>query len=38
MLPRKSGSSRVYHSWLVVAYYMAHTLLLGFSKRDVRRR
>jgi glycosyltransferase involved in cell wall biosynthesis len=38
MLPRTSGSSRVYHSWLVVAYYMAHTLLLGFSKRDVRRR
>jgi glycosyltransferase involved in cell wall biosynthesis len=38
MLPRTSGTSRVYHSWLVVAYYMAHTLLLGFSKRDVRRR
>ncbi|MEM1412437.1 MAG: glycosyltransferase family 2 protein [Pseudomonadota bacterium] len=33
MLPRTSGTSRVYHSWLVVAYYMAHTLLLGFSKR-----
>lgn len=37
MLPRTSGTSRVYHSWLVVAYYMAHTLLLGFSKRRVRR-
>lgn len=33
MLPRTSGTSRVYHSWLVVAYYMAHTLLLGVSKR-----
>lgn len=33
MLPRTSGTSRVYHSWLVVGYYMAHTLLLGFSKR-----
>ena len=38
MLPRTSGTSRVYHSWLVVAYHMAHTLLLGFSKRDIRRR
>ncbi len=37
MLPRTSGTSRVYHSWLVVAYYMVHTLLLGFSKRKVRR-
>lgn len=37
MLPRTSGTSRVYHSWLVVAYYMAHTLLLGFSKRRIRR-
>jgi len=37
MLPRTSGTSRVYHSWLVVAYYMAHTLLLGFSKRRVSR-
>jgi len=33
MLPRTSGTSRVYSSWLVVAYYMAHTLLLGISKR-----
>ena len=38
MLPRTSGTSRVYHSWLVVAYYMCYTLLLGFSKRPVRRR
>ncbi len=37
MLPRTSGSSRVFHSWLVVVYYMAYTLLLGFSKRRVRR-
>ena len=33
MLPRTSGNSRVYSSWLVVAYYMAHTLLLGITKR-----
>lgn len=33
MLPRTSGTSRVYSSWVVVAYYMAHTLLLGISKR-----
>lgn len=33
MLPRTSGTSRVYSSWFVVAYYMVHTLLLGISKR-----
>lgn len=37
MLPRRSGSSRVYHSWFAVIYYMCHTLLLGFSKRRVSR-
>lgn len=37
MLPRQSGTSRVYHSWFAVMYYMCHTLLLGFSKRWVRR-
>ena len=40
MLPRRSGSSRVYYSWFAVFYYMCHTLLLGFSKRgrNARRR
>ncbi len=38
MLPRSSGTSRVYHSWLVVASYMFQTLLLGISKRKVRNR
>ena len=38
MLPRSNGTSRVYHSWLVVASYMMHTLLLGISKRKVRHR
>ncbi|KAA9133368.1 glycosyltransferase family 2 protein [Marinihelvus fidelis] len=37
MLPRRSGTSRVYHSWFAVIYYMCHTILLGFSKRRVRR-
>jgi hypothetical protein len=33
MQPRRNGKSRVFHSWLMVAYYMCHTLLLGLSKR-----
>jgi glycosyltransferase involved in cell wall biosynthesis len=37
MLPRRSGTSRVYHSWIVVFYYMCHTLLLSFSKRSRKR-
>ncbi len=37
MLPRRSGTSRVYHSWFAVMYYMCHTILLGISKRRVRR-
>ncbi len=37
MLPRRSGTSRVYHSWFVVMYYMCHTLLLSFSKRSRKR-
>jgi hypothetical protein len=36
MMPRRSGASRVYHSWFAVAYYMLYTLLLGVSKRGVR--
>jgi hypothetical protein len=38
MQPRKNGSSKVFHSWLIVAYYMCHTLLLGLSKRKRARR
>lgn len=37
MLPRRSGTSRVYHSWFAVLYYMSYTLLLGFSKRGLGR-
>ena len=33
MRPRAHGSSRVFRSWLLVAYYMFHTLLLGLTKR-----
>lgn len=33
MQPRTNGKSRVFHSWLMVIYYMCHTLTLGFSKR-----
>lgn len=35
MLPRRHGISRVFHSWASVAYYMAYTLLLGFTKRGM---
>ena len=34
MLPRRTGGSRVYSSWFIVAYYMCATLLLSFSKRS----
>lgn len=37
MLPRTSGTSRVYHSWFAVLYYMCYTVLLGFSKRKMKR-
>jgi len=33
MLPRRSGISRVFHSWPAVTYYMGYTLLLCISKR-----
>lgn len=36
MLERQEGASRVFHSWLMVLYYMVHTLLLGFTKRRIR--
>lgn len=35
MQPRKNGRSRIFHSWLMVAYYMSHTLLLGLTKRKL---
>ena len=33
---RKVGHSRIFSSWTMVAYYMAHTLLLSFTKRKTR--
>ena len=33
MQPRRNGKSRVFHSWVMVIYYMCMTLLLGLSKR-----
>jgi glycosyltransferase involved in cell wall biosynthesis len=38
MQPRKNGGSRVFHSWLMIGYYMCHTLLLGLSKRTLAHR
>jgi hypothetical protein len=37
MRPRVSGASRVFFSWRTVLYYMYYTLLLGLSKRRIRR-
>jgi hypothetical protein len=37
MSQRRNGHSRVFNSWLIVASYMCHTLLLGIAKRPVRR-
>lgn len=37
MRERSTGHSRVFRSWLVVIYYMFHTLLLGLTKRRIRR-
>ena len=33
MQPRRNGKSRVFHSWIMVVYYMCLTLMLGLSKR-----
>ena len=38
MSPRINGVSRVFNSWLMVAYYMCHTMLLSLSKRKVSNR
>lgn len=37
MRPRTSGASRIFFSWRTVLYYMYYTLLLGLSKRRIRR-
>jgi glycosyltransferase involved in cell wall biosynthesis len=37
MQERQNGHSRVFHSWVVVTYYMCQTLLLGLSKRRLAR-
>ena len=36
MPARANGKSRIFRSWTTVAYYMTHTLMLGFIKRRVR--
>ncbi len=37
MQARRDGKSRVFHSWLMVIYYMCQTLVLGLSKRRIAR-
>ena len=37
MRSRSNGSSRIFRSWLVVIYYMCHTMLLGLTKRPIHR-
>ena len=37
MAERRNGHSRVFRTWLTVIYYMCHTLLLGLTKRRIRR-
>ena len=37
MNKRRNGKSRIFSSWAAVIYYMAHTLLLGVSKRPMRK-
>ncbi len=36
MVSRQRGIFRILCSWTFVMYYMAYTLLLGFSKRGIR--
>lgn len=36
MRSRTSGYSRIFSSWFTVFYYMCHSILLGFSKRNRR--
>lgn len=37
MRARNNGHSRVFRSWLIVIYYMCHTVMLGLTKRRIRR-
>lgn len=37
MRQRQCGHSRIFRSWLVVASYMCHSLLLGLTKRPIKR-
>lgn len=37
MRERTNGHSRIFHSWLSVMYYMTHTIMLGLTKRPIRR-
>lgn len=37
MQPRRNGGSRLFHSWVIVAFYMCQTLLLGLTKRKLAR-
>ena len=36
MSPRRSGISRIFHSWASVTYYISYTLLLSITKRNYR--
>lgn len=35
MQERQNGASRIFRSWIIVFYYMCHTLLLGLTKRKL---
>lgn len=37
MAERSNGHSRTFQTWLAVVYYMCHTVLLGLTKRRIRR-
>ena len=37
MRDRQSGHSRIFQTWRIVIYYMFHSLLLGLTKRPVKR-
>jgi glycosyltransferase involved in cell wall biosynthesis len=37
MANRTNGHSRIFRTWIMVGYYMCHTLLLGLTKRRIRR-
>jgi len=36
MRSRENGHSRIFRTWLIVVYYMCHSLLLGLTKRPIR--